>query len=440
MKRTAFLACAAVVATLMAAGVVSAQTEDGIERDRRIGEVPLEGDETRVGFVPGEVVVETQAGEYETREVDAQSLSAMREAAERIEARAPAVEEAGPNYRYRLQFVPDDWYFDPKPEDGLTRAQYWLRAIRAPGAWDDSRGGGVKIGVVDTGWQLDHPDLVSKVAGQRDFVGGPSDDKAEGYNYHGTSVAGVAAAETNDGEGVASVGFNARFVMAKACTDDRQTPEIAADCKSADVANAIRWLVQDQGVKIINLSFGGEYPNNRSPDPILGDAIREAQKAGALVVAGAGNGGEDEKGDRIDTDPATAAPAFYPACFDGVLGVGAVNTERTKADFSNFGPCVDLVAPGVSVLTTYDKNDPYEVGGVTYRPQYTYVRGTSFAAPQVAGVAALVEAQNGDADAAQIAARLQNQATDLGVPGRDEEFGHGLLNARCSVSPNKVNC
>jgi thermitase len=439
MKRTAFLACAAMVATLMAAGVVSAQTEDGIERDRRIGEGPLEGDETRVGFVPGEVVVETQDGEYETREVDARSLGAVREAAEEIEAQNPAVEETSPNYRYRLQFVPNDYYFDPKPEDGLTRAQHWLRAIRAPGAWDDSRGG-VKIGAVDTGWHLDHPDLVNKVAGQRDFVGGPPDDEAEGYNYHGTSVAGVAAAETNDGEGVASVGFNARFVMAKACTDDRQTPEIAADCKTSDVAPAIEWLVQDQNVKIINLSFGGAYPDNRSPDPILGDAIREAQEAGALVVAGAGNGGEDEKGDRIDTDPATAAPAFYPACFDGVLGVGAVNDDGTKADFSNFGPCVDLVAPGVSVLTTYDENDPYEVGGVTYRPQYTYVRGTSFAAPQVAGVAALVKAQNGELDAAQIAARLQNQATDLGVPGRDEEYGRGLLNARCSVSPNKVNC
>src|SRR5215208_303595 len=109
MKRTAFLVCAAVVATLMAAGVVSAQTEDGTEHDRRIGEVPLEDGETRVGFVPDEVVVETRAGEYETREVDAQSLGTVREAAEEIEARNPAVEEASPNYRYSTQFVPNDY-------------------------------------------------------------------------------------------------------------------------------------------------------------------------------------------------------------------------------------------------------------------------------------------------------------------------------------------
>src|ERR671916_237213 len=104
MKRPVFLACAAMAATLMAAGVGSAQTEDGPEGARTIGEVPLEGDETRVGFVPGE-----------------------------------AVEETSPNYRYRPQFVPNDYYFDPKPE--LPRAQYWLRAIKAPGAWDVSRGG-----------------------------------------------------------------------------------------------------------------------------------------------------------------------------------------------------------------------------------------------------------------------------------------------------------
>jgi subtilisin family serine protease len=439
MKRSALLACAAVVATLLAASVVSAQTEDGAERDRRIGKVPLEnGEHASVGFVPGEVVVKTRAGEYETREVDARSLGAVREAAEEIEARNPAVEETSPNYRYRLQFVPNDYYFDPKPE--LPRAQYWLRAIKAPGAWNDSRGRDISIGVVDTGWQLDHPDLVGKVTGQRDFVADPPDAEAEGYNYHGTSVAGVAAAETNDGEGVASVGFNARFVMAKACADDLETPEIVADCKTSDVGPAIEWLVQDQDVKIINLSFGGEYPNDRPPDPILGDAIREAREAGALVVAGVGNGGEDDKGDRIDNDPATTDPAFYPACFAGVLGVGAVNVDGTKADFSNFGACVDLVAPGVSVLTTYDENDPYVVDGVTYRPQYTYVQGTSFAAPQVAGAAALVKAESGDLDAPQIAARLQNRATDLGGPSRDDEYGHGLLNARCSVSPAKTDC
>ncbi|HKH78149.1 MAG TPA: S8 family serine peptidase, partial [Rubrobacteraceae bacterium] len=288
MKRTAFLVCAAVVATLMAAGVVSAQTEDGTERDRRIDEVPLEGGETRVDFVPGEVVVETRAGEYETREVDARSLGAVREAAEEIEARNPAVEEVSPNYRYRPQFVPNDPYFDWRPDNPeLPQGQYWLRTIKVLGAWNDSRGGNVKVGVVDSGWQLDHPDLDGKVVGQRDFVADPPDNEAEGYDYHGTSVAGVAAAETDNAKGVASVGFNAQLVIAKACTET---------CLSVDLAEAIEWLAHEQGVEIINLS-SGRYYYDGSTDTILGDAIREAQEAGALVVAGAGNGGEDLKGD-----------------------------------------------------------------------------------------------------------------------------------------------
>ena len=421
MKRTVFLACAAMAATLMAAGVVSAQTEDGPEGARTIGEVPLEGGQTHVGFVPGEVVVETQDGEYETREVAARTLGAVSEAAEEIEARNPAVEEAGPNYRYRTQFVPDDEWFDFQPANPeLPQGQYWLRAIKAPGAWNDSRGGNVKIGVVDTGWQLDHPDLVSKVAGQRDFVADPPDDEAEGYDYHGTSVAGVAAAQTNNGEGVASVGFNARFVMAKACTET---------CRTVDIAEATEWLAQEQGVKIINLSFGALYADESPPDAILGDAIRRAQKAGALVVAAAGNDGV-----RTDTDPATTDRNYYPACFDGVLGVGALNDDGARWDRSNYGPCVDLVAPGENVLTTFDKNDP-----ILQAREYAYVNGTSFAAPQVAGVAALIEAKNEAINAEAITRRVQNRATDLGVPGRDEEYGHGLLDARCSVSPGKYD-
>jgi subtilisin family serine protease len=280
--------------------------------------------------------------------------------------------------------------------------------IRAPGAWDDSKGGdpGFRIGVVDTGWQTDHEDLVDKVAGQRDFV--DEDPVAEGYDYHGTSVAGVAAADTNNNKGVASVGFNARFVMAKAC---------APRCKTEDTAPAIDWLVQEQGVKIINLSFGVIYPEGTT-DPLLADAIRRAQEADALVVASAGN-----QGDYTDS--------FYPACFEGVLGVGAVSDDGTKAKFSNTGPCVDLVAPGESVLTTT---------GVSVNYLYGLVGGTSFTAPQVAGTAALIMARNRGGGAKQTAERLEKYADDMGEPGRDDIYGNGLLNARCSVGPGARGC
>jgi subtilisin family serine protease len=414
MRRVALLVCVMATALVGATGVALAAAQNGTQ-GKANGEVPLRSDQPSVDFVPGEVVVRTEDGDYETREVDAQGLEAMEKAAEKIEVRNPSVEEAGPNFVYTPGgFFPNDPYFvnqDPDPDFN----QDWLSYkdpngvnIRAPGAWDDSKGGdpGFRIGVVDTGWQTDHEDLVDKVAGQRDFV--DEDPVAEGYDYHGTSVAGVAAADTNNNKGVASVGFNARFVMAKAC---------APRCKTEDTAPAIDWLVQEQGVKIINLSFGVIYPEGTT-DPLLADAIRRAQEADALVVASAGN-----QGDYTDS--------FYPACFEGVLGVGAVSDDGTKAKFSNTGPCVDLVAPGESVLTTT---------GVSVNYLYGLVGGTSFTAPQVAGTAALIMARNRGGGAKQTAERLEKYADDMGEPGRDDIYGNGLLNARCSVGPGARGC
>jgi subtilisin family serine protease len=395
-----------VTALVGATGAALAAAEnEKTEGNDAIGEVPLGGDELRVDFVPGEIVVRTEDGEYETREVDAQKLDALEKAAEKIEDRDRSVEEASANFVYSTdRVVPNDFYFN---------YQDWLPPIWAPEAWDYSKGGdrGVRIGLVDTGWQQNHPDLANKAYDEYDFVNEDPRAEAGGNDYHGTSVAGVAAADTNNNEGVASIGFNARFVMAKACTDF---------CLTEDTAPAIDWLAQQKQVKIINLSFGAIFPDGTAPDPLLGDAIQRAQEAGALVVASAGNDG-------VYTD------SFYPSCFEGVLGVGAVNDAGTDAYFSNAGPCVDLVAPGESVLTTtrWSQAFPYEYG---------YVTGTSFSAPQVAGTAALIKASNRNLSAEEIADRLQDQATDKGPPGRDNLYGYGLLDAECSVNPSDSRC
>ena len=415
-KRIISLLVSVAVAVALAAG--TALGED-TSPDDQIAEVPLPSVDAAVTFVPDEVVVRTQSGEYRTRSIDAQSLSAVEQVAEDLENKDPSVEEAGPNYVYKPEFVPDDPRYDQ---------QYWLRTIRAPGAWNDSRGGGVRVGIVDTGWQIDHRDLIDDAAVDYDFVEG--DDVAQGYDYHGTSVAGIAAADTNNTLGVASVGFSTRFLMAKACADDPSTPVVEVVCKTENTAPAIRWLAITQGVKIINLSFGAIYPSGTT-DELLGAAIQDAQNAGALVVASAGNDN-------------TFTANHYPSCFTGVLGVGAVDTNGVRASFpdpshpdwhwgSNWGPCVDLMAPGVDLYTTYDVND-------TLGARYAYVNGTSFAAPQVAGTAALIRARNLDLSAQQIANRLQNEATDKGVPGRDDEYGYGLLNAKCSVNPANDGC
>jgi subtilisin family serine protease len=402
-KRLITLLGSVALAVVLAAGTAWGE---GTSLDDQIVEAPLVSTEAGATFVPDEVVVRTRRGGYQTRSVGAQSLAAVKQAANNIKSQDPSVEEAGPNYIYKPQFVPND----PKYNPDISDMQNWLRTIKAPSAWNDSKGTGVRIGIVDTGWQTDHPDLINDAGSQHDLVAEPEDQVAEDYGYHGTAVAGIAAADTNNSLGVAGAGFNARFLMAKACTDV---------CITADTADAIDWLAQNQGVKIINLSFG-HINTDVNPDQLLGDAIQRAQAAGALVVASAGNDGVD-----TDTNP------YYPACFPGVLGVGATDpTGNAIAGYSNTGSCVDLVAPGDDVGTTFNVN--YAINGTAgYR--YAKVGGTSFSAPQVAGTAALIRARNADLTAQQIANRLQSKATA-------KDYGYSLLNAKCSVNPSNDGC
>jgi subtilisin family serine protease len=137
-------------------------------------------------------------------------------------------------------------------------------------------------------------------------------------------------------------------------------------------------------------------------------------------VAAAGSDGVD-----------TGEQPYYPACFNDVLGVGSVDEVGGVEWDPNTGPCVDLIAPGERVLTTVDW------GAGSQYPPYGYQTGTSFSAPQVAGTAALIKASNRSLSAQQIAARLVNQATDM---GDDNAYGSGMLNARCSVDPTASGC
>jgi thermitase len=357
-------------------------------------------EQSGTAYVPGEVVVAREDGTYAVRQVQAETLGGIQEKAEEIED-AKDVIAAGPNYAYKLFYAPNDPLFDQ---------QYNLAsAIRARGAWEYSRGKGVSIGFVDTGYDGDHPDLDSKARGEYDFVG--EDPVAQDFGYHGTAVVGVAAAETDNQGGIASAGFEAGFFMAKGCTNV---------CLSSDTAAALDWLV-DRGVKIINLSFGAEQ--EPPGDGVLGLAVQRAQNAGALVIAGVGNDG-------VNTD------SFYPAAYPGVLGVAAIDQDQAPASFTNSGPVVDVAAPGVDIISTYNEHYPGNETGALY----ARFGGTSYAAPHVAGVAALVKARNSHLSAAEIAWRIQHNAVDLGEPGRDDTYGDGLLRARCAVAPGLDNC
>jgi subtilisin family serine protease len=310
----------------------------------------------------------------------------------------------------RPEFMPDDPLY--------SHYQYWLRSgtigiservgIRAGRAWDQSRGGNVAVGYVDTGWDRDHPDLVNEVVAERDFL--DDDDTAGDTWYHGTSVGGIIGADTNNRTGVASAGFNVALNVAKACTQQA--------CSTADTAPAIDWLAQ-RGVGIINLSFGTFFPEG-ARNPVLEAAVADAQAAGALIIASSGDVGQ-------------AASNHYPSCYAGVVGVGSTNRDGSISGFSTTGPCVDLVAPGDAIATTYNPAEPPNT-------RYASVYGTSFSSPQVAGAAALVKAHEGDLTATQLSRRLFDTATDLGPVGLDDTYGYGLIDANCAVSPDETGC
>jgi subtilisin family serine protease len=386
-------ATTALSAALLAALVLATAPAFGQDGEDRIQE------QGGIAYVPGEVVVAEEGGGYAVREVGAETLSDIKEEAEQIEEEKEVL-AAGPNYAYELSFVPNDPFFNQ---------QYDLFRIRARGAWEYSRGEGVSIGFVDTGYYAAHPDLDAKARDEYDFV--EEDEVAQDFDYHGTAVVGVAAAETNNAEGIAAAGFGAGFLMAKGC---------AEVCLSSDTAPAVDWLVE-QGVKIINLSFGAEQ--EPPGDPVLGTAVRTARKAGVLVIAAAGNDGANTS-------------AFYPAAYPHVLGVSATDQDNAPAPFSNSGPVVDVAAPGVDIISTYNLDYSENTTGALY----ARFSGTSLAAPHVAGVAALVQAEHPNFKRKKIASRITKSATDLGKRGRDDTYGRGLLNARCAVVPSAKRC
>ncbi len=271
--------------------------------------------------------------------------------------------------------VPDD------PDFG-EQAGY-LNAIAAPSAWGVQHGSSiVKIAVVDSGVDTTHPDLAGKIAGTYNAVDGSSDVRDD--LGHGTFVAGVAAAATDNGVGVAGAGYDSDLLAVKVAD---ATGAIFDDAEAA----GIQWAA-DHGARVINLSLGSDEASS-----IEQSAIDYAVDKGVLVVAAAGNSGGD--GD----------PPIYPAAYPNVLAVGATDGPN-RANFSEYGSWVDVAAPGVDIRsTTPQAGSTYFAGG------YDTGSGTSFAAPLVAGEAALLTAQAPDASAADLRTAVVDSAH--GYPG-----------------------
>ena len=296
----------------------------------------------------------------------------------------PAVVYAEPNHIRTAMRV---------PADPVITQQWALRNIHAYEAWDITTGGDVTIALLDTGVSPSHPDLRDKLLNGYDFYNNdadPSDDEG-----HGTYTAGVAAASTDNGVGIAGICWGCNILPVKVLGSRGQGDD-------ATIAQGIRWAV-DQGVRIISMSLGG--PDDTQ---VMRDAVQYAHDRNVLIIAASGNGQAD--GNKPN----------YPAAYPTVLAVSATNSNDGVTGFSTTGSFVDIAAPGVGLWSTIWNQREGDSYGVE--------NGTSASCPHVAGAAALALTLRPDLSADQLAEILEAAADDEGAPGKDPEYGYGRLN------------
>lgn len=288
------------------------------------------------------------------------------------------------------------------PDDPKLAKQWGVDALHLRDAWERSTGEGVVIAVVDTGIDLDHPDLRDRIVDGYDFV--DDDDSPRDENGHGTHVSGIAAAAGDNATGIAGAAPDARIMPIRVLDADGAGDE-------ADIADGIVWAAE-HGAGVINLSLGEVgFASRILKGGPLNRAIRRAATLGSVVVAASGNEGSVGRAYRI------AVP---------VVVVGAADEDGAAADFSNFGDQRAVVAPGVGILSTAPTY-PTTVWAEGSRG-YEELDGTSMAAPFVSGVAALLLAQGRSPE--RVASILFETAANA---DDDPRLGSGLVDAAAAV-------
>lgn len=321
------------------------------------------------------------------------------------------IEYAEPYYPVELLYIPNDPFANP-----VTGSQDNLSVIKAYEAWELEKGDSTMvIGILDTGVNLDHIDLKSNLFLNKADPPNGFDDDGDGYidNYkgwdfadgdndpsdvdgHGTQVAGIAAARTDNGIGIAGTGFKTKFMPIKVFTNQGSLFN--------DGYRAILYAAE-KGCKVINLSWGSANNYSKYVEDIINTVVLDMD---VVVVAAAGNSNLNEE--------------YYPASYEYVMSVANTTKADEKAPGSTFSPYVDISAPGTAIMTTSG------ISGNLYGGAY----GTSMAAPAVAGAAALVRAHYPELNALQVIERLRMTADDIYGVGNNaqyqEHLGKGRLN------------
>ena len=306
------------------------------------------------------------------------------------------------------------YLLDTEPNDPKYGDQWAHVKIQSPKAWDITQGDSkIVVAIVDTGVDVGHPDLKDNLTPRSTWYdyGEDDDDPSDTYG-HGTHCAGIAAAIGNNGKGVAGAGWHTSIMPIKVFPDN------SGSTSTSKIAKGIIHAV-DKGADVISLSLG-----STSKSSTLEDAINYAHDHDVLVVAAAGNDGKEEK--------------YYPAAYDHVVAVAATDRDDKKASFSNYGSWVDISAPGVSILSTMPTYH-VKMNDDGYEQNYDYMSGTSMATPLVAGVAALVLAENPEWSPDRVEKALEDNSDNIDDKNPDYagKLGSGRLDSGKTVTASK---
>ncbi len=280
--------------------------------------------------------------------------------------------------------------------------QYNLHRINAPMAWDISKGStAVKVAIVDNAIDINHPDLAGNVSSSRDVADNDNNPvPPSNLLDHGTHVAGIVGAVTNNGVGISSIGYNCKIIAVKA------TPDASTNDNIYYGYEGIVWAATN-GAHFINCSWGGKQT---APCNTCQNSVNLAISANVGIVAAAGNDNDDT--------------LFYPAAYNNVLSVAATDLTDTKASFSNYGSWIGVSAPGVSIYSTLPFN------------QYGYKSGTSMASPLVAGLCGLIKSLDINQAALNIFQCIKNGSDNINSvnPNYVGLLGAGRVNARRAMN------